>query len=127
MPKRARVPSQPTDEWAQLRLRFTEPAQERYELLRPVLLFGQSAPQRARETGVPERTVYRHAQRFETRGMASLVPAGRELEPALPAAMRQAILELKAEYPGFHLRELASICAIRFGRCPSHHTVQRVL
>ncbi len=100
MPRASRPRQQPTDEWDQLRLLVTSPAQETYELLRPIVLFGQPPAARARETGVPERTLRRKAARFDTHGMRSLF----ELDPPpaddrrrLPAEIRQAILELKAE------------------------------
>ena len=41
--------------------------------------------------------------------------------------MCQLIVNLKAEYPGFSLREIATICFLRFDRKLSHHTVQLVL
>jgi transposase len=47
--------------------------------------------------------------------------------PKLPPQVCQLIVNLKAEYPGFSLRELSTICYVRFGRKLSHHTVQRVL
>jgi hypothetical protein len=63
--------------------------------------------------------------------MASLFPK----EPALPSDdarelppdMRQLIVDLKAEYPDFRPHEIATVCYVRFGRRPSHDTVQRVL
>jgi hypothetical protein len=48
------------------------PEQATYEQLRPIVLFGQSAAARARETGVPERTLRRKAARFDAIGMRSL-------------------------------------------------------
>jgi hypothetical protein len=48
MPKRQ--PIVPTNEWQQLELRFTNPTQRTYELIRPVVLFGQSPRERAQET-----------------------------------------------------------------------------
>lgn len=39
----------------------------------------------------------------------------------LPAAIRRAIVELKADYPPFSLREIAAICRERFARSVSHH------
>ena len=41
--------------------------------------------------------------------------------------MRQLIVDLKAEHPGFTPHEIARICFLRFGRKPSDHTVKRVL
>ncbi len=40
----------PTEQWEQLELLVTSPEQRAYELIRPVVLFGQSAAQRARES-----------------------------------------------------------------------------
>jgi len=48
---------EPTDDWAQLHLLVTSPEQHAYEVLRPVVLFGQPIPVRARETGISERTL----------------------------------------------------------------------
>ena len=64
MPASPRQQRQPTDDWDQLRLLVTSPEQETYELLRPIVLFGQPVAARARETGTPERTVRRKAARF---------------------------------------------------------------
>jgi putative transposase len=41
--------------------------------------------------------------------------------------MRQLIVDLKAEYPDFSLREMAEICYVQFDRRPSHNTVKQVL
>jgi transposase len=130
MPPSARPRHNPTDDWDQLRLLVTSPAQETYELLRPIVLFGQPPSGRARETGVPERTLRRKAARFEATGMRSLFefdPPPASDQRRLPPDVRRAILELKAEYPAFGLREIARICRERFDRPVSHHAVGRVL
>jgi hypothetical protein len=41
--------------------------------------------------------------------------------------MRQLIVDLKAEHPGFRPHKLARICYLRFGRKPSDHTIKRIL
>ena len=125
-----RSPHPPTDEWDQLRLLVTSPEQATYELLRPIVLFGHSSVARAHETGVPARTLRRKAARFAADGMRSLFAEG--TEPAgdrrrLPLGIRRAIVELKAEYPPFGLREIAAICRERFDRPVDHHTVKQVL
>jgi hypothetical protein len=122
------IPS--TDDWGQLRLLVTSPAQETSELLRPIVLFGRPIRDRARETGVPERTVRRKVSRFASAGMQSLFVA--EAEPArdrrrLPVGIRRAIGELKADCPPFSLREIATICRERFDRPVDHHPVKLVL
>jgi transposase InsO family protein len=125
-PKRQRQP--PTEQWEQLELLFTSPQQRQYELIRPVVLFGQPAAERARETNHPQRTVSRHAKLFLEQGMASLFatpPASPT--PRLPPALRTTIVDLKAEHPSLHLREIANICYVRYGRRPSIQTVKRIL
>ena len=46
---------------------------------------------------------------------------------SLPVPMRQLIVDLKAEYPDFSLREIAEICYVQFDRRPSHNTIKQVL
>ena len=119
MARASRSSRGPTEEWSQLRLLVRSPEQATYELLRPIVLFGQPAGTRARETGVPERTLRRKAARFAAQGMRSLFP---ELAPPaadrrrLPPTIRRAIVELQAEYPPFGPYEIATICRARFGR-----------
>src|SRR5258708_17586119 len=102
-----------------------------YESLRPCLVFQESAATRARETGIPERTISRRVKRFQEEGMPSLfdqeaTPAP-DIERSLPQDMRQLIVNLHAEAPLMPLREIAQVCYIRFGRRPGHHSVQRVI
>jgi transposase len=130
MPTVNRPRRKSTDDWNQLRLLVTSPEQATYELLRPIVLFGQPIPDRARETGVPERTLRRRISQFDTLGMRSLFESLTDPEQdrrRLPAEIRRAIAELKAEYPAFGLREIAAICRERFDRPVSHHTVKQVL
>jgi transposase len=129
MPIKPRQPRAPTEDFRQLRLLVDSPPQARYEMLRPNVLFGQSAAERARQVGVPERTFYRRIERFDLLGMRSLFDDGPPpaRRPGLPPHLRQLVVDLKAEYPAFHLRELAAICYVASGRRPSPHTIQRVL
>lgn len=128
MPVVKRPRREPTDHWEQLRLLASFPEQRAYELLRPVVLFGRPPAERAGETGTPERTIYRRAARFDAEGMASLFPPPKvEKHQRLPAKVRAAIRDLKAEHPAFRAHEIAGICETRFGHRPSPHTVKRVL
>ena len=52
---------------------------------------------------------------------------GRESGRSLPPDMCHMIVNLKAEYSGFSLREISTICFLHFDRKLSHHTIQRVL
>lgn len=126
-PKRVRI--DPTDDWQQLRLRVRFPEQEGYELLRPIVLFGQTAAERAQATGVSERTLDRKADRFDAEGMASLFPTTARVDDRrrVPADLRRRILALKAEHPPFRPHEIAAICRRRDDCRISHKTVQRIL
>ena len=93
MPAGPRPRREPTDDWDQLRLLVATLEQETYELLRPVVHFGQSTRARAWKTGVPERSLRRKVARFAAVGMRSLF--AQDPEPArdrrrLPAAIRVA-------------------------------------
>ncbi len=126
----ARARRQPTDDWHQLRLLVDSPAQATYELLRPIVLFGQTPASRAHQTGVSERTLRRKVARFAVRGMPSLFEP--EDPPVsdrrvLPLGIRRAIVELKAEYPPLSLREISAICRERFDRPVIHHTIKQIL
>ena len=118
----------PAEDWEQIALLTKWPEQRTYEVIRPVVLFGQSPAARARETGTPRSTLYRQAAAFDERGMASLfAPPPPPKHRTLPPEIRHAILALKAGHPALRPREITRICAIRFGRSLSHHTVARVL
>lgn len=128
MPLRRRDRIEPTDDWQQLELLVRSPGQRTYELIRPVVLFGQPPAERATETSTAARTVYRHVARFEERGLAGLEPPPKIAKHhRLPAELRQAILDLKREHPPLNTYEITTICWARFGQRPSSHTVKRLL
>ncbi len=95
---------EPAEQWDQLELLCTSPEQRVYELIRPIVLFGQPAAERARETKNPQRTVFRHAKLFLEQGMASLcAPPPGPPSPRLPLTIRDAIVAVKAEHPPLYL------------------------
>jgi len=100
-------------------------------MIRPVVLFSETPAERAKETGEARRSLYRKVEQFEDQGMVGLFkPTPQQREDThrnLPTPMRQAIVDLQAEFPFLHLREIATVCYIQFGRRPSHHTIQAVL
>ena len=57
MVQRARQRISATDDWLQLKLLFGTPGQRLYEVLRPVLLFGQPTAERAAETATHLRSL----------------------------------------------------------------------
>ena len=122
MPARLRQRREPTDDWQQPQLLFQFPEQLTYALIRPVVLFGHSPAERARQTGAAARTRYRQAARFSRDGMASLFAPHVEKHHRLPTAVREAICALKAEHPPLNTDEITTICWVRFGHRPSSHT-----
>ena len=131
MPRSSRERRERTHDWQQIQQYTFWPEQAVYERLRPIVLFGETAASRAKETGVSERTLHYQADQFDQQGMASLfhkesIPSPDKAR-TLPPDMRQLIVDLKAEHPGFRPHEIATFCFLRFGRKPSDHTVQRVL
>ena len=96
-------------------LPFRDPIQQRYELIRPLLLDPERTPtQRAQETGTHPETVGSLKRRFVQQGMLGLVPATQEVHPAqrqlrVPEPVVQELQRLKGLYTGFGARELARI------------------
>ena len=78
---------------------------------------------------MPERTLRRKAARFATTACAacSTQPAPAAGDRRALAEIRQAIVELKAEYPPLRPTRSPRICRERFDRPVSHHTVKQVL
>jgi hypothetical protein len=127
MPARKRKRRERTHDWQEIQQYTLWPEQQLYEKIRPVVLFGETAAERAKETGTSERTLHHQAKRFEQEGMASLFrhppPPAPDQGRSLPQEMRQLIVDLKAEHPGFTPHEIARICFLRFGRKPSDQYV----
>ena len=128
MPGSKRQRTDPTDAWQQLALLAKTPAQRSYELIRPIVLFGRTPAERAKETGAAERTLYRQADRFDQLGMQSLFTHAKvEKHRRIPAEIGHYLLALKAEHPAFRVEELVGLGLVRFDRRLSHHTVKRIL
>src|SRR2546425_6866626 len=107
------------------------PEQELYEAIRPLILFHETAGERAKEIDVPRRTLARKADEFERDGMQSLFPSGeqggaRETGKTLPEEIRQLIVDLHAELPTMSWREIAEVCYILYARRPDHKSVKHI-
>lgn len=131
MPGPKRTRRERTDEWASIKQWTLWPEQELYEAIRPLVLFHETAGERAKEIDVPRRTLARKADEFERDGMQSLFPSGeqggaRETGKTLPEEIRQLIVDLHAEMPSMSWREIAEVCYIRYGRRPHHKHVKRI-
>ena len=71
------------------------------------MVWGDPAPARARQTGVPERTLYEKADRFDREGMPSLFKKKRVRGPTLDPEIRRLIVDLKVQHPPMGLGEIA--------------------
>src|SRR4030095_13378471 len=91
-------------------LRFLDPTQQRYELIRPSLLCPErTATQRAQETGAHPETVRRLKRCFDQQGMLGLVPDTLEVLPArrqlrVPDSVVYELQRLKGLYAGVRRR-----------------------
>jgi transposase len=105
--------------------------QELYEQIRPLVLFHETAGERAKEIDLPHRTLSRKADEFEKYGMQSLFASeehggARESAKALPPEIRRLIIDLHAEHSVMSWREIAEICYIRYARRPDHKSVKHI-
>ena len=80
MPKRKRVQREHTEDWQTIQQYTLWPEQTAYELLRPVVLFGDPAIQRAQETGEPRTSLERKADTFDEQGMVSFYTSTLKIE-----------------------------------------------
>jgi putative transposase len=123
MGRRRRV--EHTEEWALIEPLVPWHEQREYELLRPIVLFGDTPAERAGQTGAAARTLHEKARRFDEEGVPSLFPTARG--PTLRPELRRLIVDLKVQHPPLSLGEIARICYVQFGRRPSKNTVKAVL
>ena len=115
------------EEFAQLRLKFTDPIKHEYEVIRPIVLFSETTAERSRQTGIERTRVGEKAQRFIQQGMLGLVDqragkVGRKPHE-YPEAVAADILYLKQLYPPIHYHELVRILERKFGYKTNHVTV----
>jgi len=106
-PKRSR--RERTEEWASIKQWTLWPEQELYEAIRPLVLFHETAGERAKEIDIPQRTLSRKADEFEKLGMQSLFSSeehggARESSLTLPEEIRQLIVDLHFELPSMSWR-----------------------
>jgi putative transposase len=119
------------EEFEQIRRHFVDPIQHDYEVIRPIVLFGDTAAERSRQTGVERTVVSDKARRFVLEGMEGLrdrrTQARDPQAPVYPEAIAGYIVYLKQLYPPIHLREIERILLRKFGYKTNHHTLKRFL
>ena len=121
----------PTQDFQQLSLLFTDPIQHDYEVIRPIMLHAETVTARSQQTGVERTVVGDKARRFVQHGMLGLVDQrtsrARRTSAPFPDPVARHILYLKHLYPPLHDRELARIVERKFGYHTNHHTVRHFL
>jgi putative transposase len=100
-------------------------------VIRPIVLFGDTAAERGRQTGVERTVVGDKARRFVRDGMEGLrdqrTQARDPQDPGYPEAIAGYIVYVKQLYPPIRLREIERIVLRKFGFQTNHHTRQRFL
>lgn len=114
-----------------MRMQCIDPLQHDYEVIRPIVLFAETAAERSRQTGIDRTVVSAKARRFVTAGMLGLADgrtaqAGRKGH-LYPEAIAAYILYVKQLYPPMQLREIARIVQRKFGYTTNHHTLKAFL
>ena len=119
------------EDFAHIQQYFIDPIQHDYEVIRPIVLFAETAAERSRQTGVERTVVGDKARRFVLEGMDGLHDRRTEARgaqaPGYPDAVAGYILSLKQLYPPIHLREIVRIVHRKFGYKTNHHTLKRFL
>jgi hypothetical protein len=119
------------EEFAHIRQPFVDPIQHDYEVIRPMVLFAETAAERSRQTGVERTVVGDKARRFVLEGMDGLRERRTEAKgpraPGYPDAIAEYILYLKQLYPPIHWREIVRIVHRKLGYKTNHHTLKRFL
>jgi Homeodomain-like domain len=124
-------------EFAQLRLRFVDQVQWRYELIRPLLLFEErpvpphAIRRRAYDTATHPETVRKFTRRFEQQGLLGLLPEVVEIvpqgtTPRVPPEVIAEIGRLKALYDGFQYQELVRIVLCKLGYRMTDKTAKKL-
>ena len=123
---------QPELDFDLLQLRFRDPIQRRYEIIRPLVLFqDRTATQRAKETQSHPETVGTLKRRFEQQGILGLLPDHVHIVPSgrqgrVPDAVVQELERLKSLYDGFGDREVCRIIFYKWGYSISDKTVKKL-
>lgn len=125
--KRKRTPS---PEWQAFQATLLHPDQIAYEVIRPVVTLGQDLTSRAAEVGLAPRTLARKVEQFVQFSIPGLIASSTRKpddKRLLPPAIRDYILQLKAEHALLTPREIATIVEVRFDRSIGRHTIERVV
>jgi transposase len=123
MPKIKFTRREPTEDWQQLQLLFTSPFQAEYELIRPVVLFGQTISERAQQTGKNSTTIRRRITSFTKEGSPNFFADQLPSQPATssPSVVTPNLtIEVETEKEQAETSQVAVACATAYSyRLPS--------
>ena len=119
------------EECEHMRRQFIDPIQHDYEVIRPMVLFADTAAERSRQTGVERTGVGDKARRFVREGRLGLTErraeaAGRKGHSS-PEALAGSIVYLQQLYRPIHLRARARIVPRTCGYQTNHHPLKQFL
>jgi hypothetical protein len=115
------------EDFHQLRLKFTDPIQQSYEIIRPIMLFDESVAEWSRQLDIDRTVIGEKARRFIEQGMLGLIDqrtqhSGRKGH-VFPEPVAGYLLYLKQLYPPIHDREIVRIIKRRLGHPSSYALV----
>ena len=117
------------EDFVDLRQYFVDPIQHDYEVIRPIVLFAETAAERSRQTGV-ERWWATKLDALSSKAWTASATGGRRRGTAGARLSRRhcRVYPLfKQLYPPIHLREMVRIVHRKFGYKTNHHTLKRFL
>jgi transposase/transposase InsO family protein len=109
-----------TDDYGQLKEKFVDDVQDRYESIRPLVLFEDiSINERAKQTGSSRNTIKKRVRQFKQHGMRGLFDS-RDFPKKIrnwniPQDVIDEIFELLSIYPDFKYIEICHIINHKFG------------
>jgi hypothetical protein len=122
MPKRRYERREPTNEWQQIRPLLKDTVQITYEVIRPVVLCGQTPKERGAETGVSPRTIFYRANLFDQASMAAMLATeppppvpNRTSERYLPTFDKRSWTSTLNILPFGHMRSRPSVSSSQAG------------
>ncbi len=120
------------DNYSQLKEKFIDYVQDRYESIRPVVLFEDiSIKERAKQTGSSKNTIKRRVRVFKQHGMRGLFDSQdlpeRVKKWEIPQDVIDEIFDLLSIYPAFKYIEICHIIDHKFGYKLTPYQVKTII
>jgi transposase InsO family protein len=123
--------SKKREDFNQLQLRFINGIQERYEIIRPLVLFEDiTVEERSRQTKRHPQAIRKHVKRFKAEGMRGLFDKRGGNYPdtrTVPEEVKEEIFGLKSMYEDLGYREIERIIYHNLSYRINHSTVKEII